>query len=374
MPLHRIDIDAALSRWPEFDAVIDARSPGEHALDALPGAVNWPTLDDAERHTVGTEYKQVSAFEARKRGAVLAARNIARHLEREAMGLPRQWKPLVYCWRGGQRSGSLALVLGQIGFEVHVLEGGYRAFRGRVVADLESAGAGLALRVLCGPTGCGKSRLLGALQAAGAQVLDLEALAQHRGSVLGALPDAPQPSQKHFETRLWQALRALDPARVVFVESESRTIGRLRVPEALLQRMRAAPCLRLHMPEPARVDLLLEDYAHFAADPALLAQRLDTLREVRGHAVVDAWQAALAAGHLREVVQALLVEHYDPVYLRSMSRNFATFERAAALDLPDGSAGSMRTAAARAQQLAGAPTPDDTAVSTSAPGQRAARA
>jgi tRNA 2-selenouridine synthase len=374
MPLHRLDVDAALERLHGFDAVIDARSPSEHALDALPGAVNWPTLDDAERHTVGTEYKQVSAFEARKHGAVLAARNIARHLERETMGLPRQWKPLVYCWRGGQRSGSLALVLGQIGFEVHVLEGGYRAFRGRVVADLASAGEGLELRVLCGPTGCGKSRLLGALQAAGAQVLDLEALAQHRGSVLGALPDAPQPSQKHFETRLWQALRALDPTRVVFVESESRTIGRLRVPEALLQRMRAAPCLHLHMPEPARVDLLLEDYAHFAAEPALLAQRLDTLREVRGHAVIDAWQATLAAGGVREVVQALLHEHYDPVYMRSMGRNFADFGRAAALELPDGSAASMRVAAAQAQQLAGAQAPDGTAVSPAVPGPTAARA
>lgn len=352
MPLNRIDIDAALARLQEFDAVIDARSPSEHALDALPGAVNWPTLDDAERHEVGTEYKQVSAFDARKRGAILAARNIARHLEREAMPLPRQWKPLVYCWRGGQRSGALALVLGQIGFDAHVLEGGYRAFRRRVVTDLESAAKGLALRALCGPTGCGKSRLLGALHHAGAQVLDLEVLAQHRGSVLGALPDAPQPSQKRFETRLWQALREFDPARPVFVESESRTIGRLRVPEALLQRMRAAPCLRLSMPDAARVDLLLEDYAHFAADQALLAQRLDTLREARGHAVVDAWQAGLSAGHLREVVQALLVEHYDPVYLRSMSRNFTAFEYAPTIELTDGSELSIRSAAEQAQQHA----------------------
>jgi tRNA 2-selenouridine synthase len=351
MPVHRIDIDAALDRLGSFDVVIDARSPGEHALDALPGAVNWPTLDDAERASVGTEYKQVSAFEARKRGAVLAARNIARHLEREAMGLPRQWTPLVYCWRGGQRSGALALVLGQIGFDVHVLDGGYRAFRKRIVADLESAGAGLAWRVLCGPTGCGKSRLLGALQAAGAQVLDLEALARHRGSVLGALPDVPQPAQKRFETLLWQALRGFDATQPVFVESESRTIGRLRLPEALLQRMRGAPCLRLQMPEAARVDLLLEDYAHFAAAPQNLAERLDTLREARGHAVVEAWQQGLAAGELRQVVHALLVEHYDPVYLRSMSRNFADFDRSPVLDLPDGSAASLHAAAIRVRTL-----------------------
>jgi len=352
VPLNRIDVDAALARLQAFDAIIDARSPGEHALDALPGAVNWPTLDDEERRLVGTEYKQVSAFEARKRGAVLAARNIARHLERETPGLPKSWRPLVYCWRGGQRSGSLALVLGQVGFDVHVLEGGYREFRRRVVADLEHAGAGLELRVLCGPTGSGKSRLLGALQAAGAQVLDLEALARHRGSVLGALPDAPQPSQKHFETLLWQQLRALDPAQPVFVESESRTIGRLRVPEALLGRMRAAPCLRLQMPDDARVALLLEDYAHYARDPALLARQLDTLREARGHALVEGWQAGLAAGRVREVVQALLAEHYDPIYLRSMSRNYSGFDTAPTLALADGSAASMQQAAARAQALA----------------------
>ena len=352
MPVQRIDIDMALRRLGTFGAVIDARSPAEFALDALPGAVNWPTLDDEERRLVGTEYKQISAFEARKRGAVLAARNIARHLERETPDLPKSWQPLVYCWRGGQRSGSLALVLGQVGFDVHVLEGGYREFRRRVVADLEHAGAGLALRVLCGPTGSGKSRLLGALQAAGAQVLDLEGLARHRGSVLGALPDALQPSQKHFETRLWELLRALDPAQPVFVESESRTIGRLRVPEALLGQMRAAPCLRVRMPDEARVALLLEDYAHYARDPALLARQLDTLREARGHALVEGWQAGLAAGRVREVVQALLAEHYDPIYLRSMSRNYSGFDTAPTLALTDGSAAAMQRAAAQAQVLA----------------------
>lgn len=352
MPVHRIDIGAALRRLSTFGAVIDTRSPAEFALDALPGAVNWPTLDDEERRLVGTEYKQISAFEARKRGAVLAARNIARHLERETPGLPKSWQPLVYCWRGGQRSGSLALVLGQVGFDVHVLEGGYREFRRRVVADLGHAGAGLELRVLCGPTGSGKSRLLGALQAAGAQVIDLEALACHRGSVLGALPDATQPSQKSFETRLWQHLQVLDPAQPVFVESESRTIGRLRVPEALLGQMRAAPCLRVQMPDEARVALLLEDYVHYARDPALLARQLDTLRQARGHALVDTWQTGLAAGRVREVVKALLAQHYDPIYLRSMSRNYAGFDTAQTLTLADGSAMSMQQAASQAQARA----------------------
>ena len=349
--LNRIGIDEALGRLATFDAVIDARSPAEHALDHLPGALNWPVLDDEERRVVGTEYTQLSAFEARKRGAVMAARNIARHLEREGPGLAPSWKPLVYCWRGGQRSGSLAGVLAQVGFEVHVLEGGYRAFRRRVLADLKDAGAGLDLRVLCGRTGTGKSRLLQALARRGAQVLDLEDLAEHRGSVLGAVPDRPQPTQKAFETRLWQALRGFDPARAVFVESESRTIGRLRLPEPLLQRMRGAPCLRLEMSLAARVRLLREDYAHFVADTAALCARLDTLREARGHEVVNGWLALAHAGRIDELVAALLESHYDPVYLRSMARNYAGFAQAHEVVVEDGSPAALAHAAAAVVEL-----------------------
>jgi tRNA 2-selenouridine synthase len=354
MALHRITIDEAL-KGPQglgrFCAVIDARSPSEWQLDHLPGAVNWPSLDDEERRLVGTQYKQVSAFEARKHGAVLVARNIARHLEQHAMGLPRSWKPLVYCWRGGQRSGALALVLSQVGFEVQVLEGGYREFRRRVVGALETAGTDLELRLVCGQTGTGKSRLLQALAAQGAQVLDLEALAEHRGSVLGAHPDAPQPSQKQFETRLWQALQGFDRQRPVFVESESRLIGRLRVPEALLQHMRAAPCLRVDMPMGARVQLLMQDYAHFVRDPALLSARLDSLREVRGHELVGQWQQALQQGRLENTVTSLLSEHYDPIYLKSMGRNFARFDIAPGLMVRSGEAADLASAAVQAMDL-----------------------
>ncbi|MFM8769362.1 MAG: tRNA 2-selenouridine(34) synthase MnmH, partial [Rubrivivax sp.] len=290
-------------------------------------------------------------FEARKRGAVLVARNIARHLEREAGDLPREWRPLVYCWRGGQRSGALALVLGQVGFDGHVLEGGYRGFRRRVVSALETAGTDLDLRLVCGKTGSGKSRLLQALTAQGEQVLDLEALAQHRGSVLGALPDAPQPSQKQFESALWQMLQGFDRGRPVWVESESRLIGRLRVPEALLQHMRTAACLRVEMPVEARVALLMEDYAHFTRDPSQLCERLDSLREVRGHAVVEEWQAAVRAGRLQDAVSRLLAEHYDPIYLRSMGRNYVDFDHAPTLHIASGAEADMAAAAAKAVRL-----------------------
>lgn len=336
-------VDAATAVATGYDAVIDVRSPSEFAEDHLPGAVNWPVLDDAERARVGTLYVQVSPHEARKLGAALVSRNIAAHIERHVLALPREWRPLVYCWRGGQRSGSLALVLSQIGFRVAQLSGGYKAFRAVVREQLETLPDTLRYVVLCGRTGSGKSRLLQALARAGAQVLDLEQLAEHRGSVLGALPQG-QPSQKHFETRLWTALRGLDPAKPVFVESESRTIGRLRVPEALLARMRASACIAVEMPMQARIDLLMADYANHLVDVNGLCERLAALREVRGTTVIERWHALARGGAMRELVRELLDEHYDPIYLRSMARNFARFDNASPCALQDGEEAALGVA------------------------------
>jgi tRNA 2-selenouridine synthase len=347
MGVQRVAAAHAIAHLDRYSAILDARSESEYADDHLPGARNWPSLTDAERALIGTEYAKASPFEARKRGAVLTSRNIASHLEREAMGLPRDWRPLIYCWRGGQRSGALATVLGAIGFDVQVLDGGYREFRRAVIAELDSLPARFDFRVLCGRTGSGKSRLLGALHDAGAQVLDLEALARHRGSVLGPLPDQPQPSQKAFESAVWHTLRTLDPARPVWAESESRTIGRLRVPEAALQRLRAAACVALEMPLAARVDLLMQDYGHFVKDADAFCTRLDALRELRGAAVIERWQAQARAGEFAAVVRELLAEHYDPTYERSMARNYAGFAQAVPLVLADGDAQSLALASRR---------------------------
>jgi tRNA 2-selenouridine synthase len=315
MPLAKITAADVLARLGEFDTVIDARSESEYAEDRLPGAVNWPSLNDAQRKLVGTEYKQVSPFVAKKRGAALVARNVAAHIERDVLDKPKGWQPLVYCWRGGSRSGALATVLDQIGFRVHVLEGGYREYRRAVIADLQRLPMRFTYRVVCGKTGSGKSRLLQALGGAGAQVLDLEALAEHRGSVLGLVPGRPQPSQKQFESRVWDTLRRLDPVRTVWVESESRKVGELRVPEALMERMRASPCVRIELALPERVQLLMEDYDFFVKDVGAFCERLDALRALRGNEVVNHWQEAARAGRLQDVVRELLVDHYDPVYL-----------------------------------------------------------
>ena len=304
----------------QFDAIIDVRSPAEYAEDHVPGAISAPVLDDAERAQVGTLYKQVSAFDARKLGAALLARNVAHHIETLFKGKDPAWKPLVYCWRGGKRSGAAAHILREIGWRAETLEGGYKAYRRWVVQELEKRPETLDFRVIHGPTGSGKSRLLGALARAGAQVLDLEDLAAHRGSVLGNLPERPQPAQKMFESRLLETISGLAPEKPVYVEGESKKIGQLQVPEAVMARMRASPCVVLETSLDTRVTLLLDEYRHFLQDRSLLHAQLDCLVALHGRERIAQWKAIQ---NWRELVTRLLVEHYDPAYRRSSHRNFA---------------------------------------------------
>lgn len=335
MSLTPVTASQALSSLASYSAVIDARSPSEYELDRLPNALNWPSLNDEERVRIGTIYKQESAFDARKIGGALVARNVAAHIEAHCQDKDKKWKPLIYCWRGGKRSGSLALILGQIGFDVHLIEGGYKAFRAEMIADLQTLSTQFDYRVVCAPTGSGKTRLLHALKAEGAQVLDLEDLANHRSSVLGLVPGQVQPSQKQYDMRIWQALKALDPTRPVFVESESKKVGNVSIPECLIVAMRAGRCLRLDLPLQARVALLLEDYDYFVNDAEFFCARLDVLVPLRGRMVVEGWQQQARRGKMAEVVEDLLKNHYDPSYLSSMERNFKQYGAAEVRGLSD---------------------------------------
>ncbi len=323
----------ALADLAQFDAVIDVRSESEFEIDHLPGAVNCPVLSDAERAQIGTIHKQVSPFDARRAGAALVAGNISRHLQRCFSDRPREWSPLVYCWRGGERSASMAHVLARVGWRVHQLQGGYRAFRRIVVDTLETLPQRYHYRVLCGATGSGKSRLLSHLEQIGAQVLDLESMAAHRGSVLGGLPHCPQPSQKQFETRLWSALSRLDPARPVFVESESRRIGVCQLPTALLAAMRQSDCIGLDLPVQQRIRLLRGEYRHYEGCPEQLCEQLDCLTDLHGRTTVQRWKALATGGQWDTLVTCLLQEHYDPVYLRSIRTNYARAAQAQRLVL-----------------------------------------
>jgi tRNA 2-selenouridine synthase len=318
----RIDPRVGVGAIAWYPDRIDVRSPSEFALDHIAGATSHPVLSDDERARIGTMYVQGSPFAAKRIGAALVARNIAAMLETDFAGKPREWAPLVYCWRGGQRSRALAHMMNEIGWRAVQLDGGYRAYRRHVVAELETLPARFEYRVVCGLTGSGKSRLLASLAAEGAQTLDLEAIARHRGSLLGDRPHDPQPSQKSFDSQLWDALAKLDPSRPVYVESESRKIGTVQVPESLLASMRVATCVRVDTPRPLRVALLKDEYDHFVRDRAALADRLAPLAPLVGNAAIERWNAAAAAGDWDTVVSELLEHHYDPSYSRSIERNF----------------------------------------------------
>ena len=338
----------------DFDEIIDVRSPAEYAEDHVPGAISAPVLSNEERAHIGALHKQSSAFDAKKAGAALVARNIAAHLEENFSGRPKHWRPLIYCWRGGQRSGAMTEIFNRIGWRAAQLEGGYKSYRHSVIERLDALPRGLTFRVVCGVTGSGKSRLLRALDTEQAQVLDLEELAQLRGSVLGNLPGAPQPSQKMFETRVLAKLATFDPARPVFVEAESKKVGDLRVPEVLMEAMRASSCLRVEMEVPLRVELLKDEYAHFLTQPDLLGTQLDCLVTLHGRERIGAWKSLAASGAWDELVQRLLTEHYDPAYLRGMGRNYAGFGDASALTISAIDATGMRRAAQRAMVLGAA--------------------
>ncbi|GLR25651.1 tRNA 2-selenouridine(34) synthase MnmH [Limnobacter litoralis] len=313
----------------QYEQVIDVRSPAEFALDHYPGAINCPVLDNEERIVVGTLYKQVSVFEAKKVGAALVARNIAKHLDEQFSKNPKEWTPLIYCWRGGNRSGAMTHILRQVGWRASQLDGGYKAFRRQVINELEILPGRFQWRVLSGETGSAKSRVLEGLAAAGAQVLDLEALACHKGSVLGILPDQPQPAQKMFETRIWDVLRKLDPARPVFVEAESKKVGQLRVPEHLFEQMtQHSTVFRIQASVAARVDFLIEDYHYFLADTDTLKQQLRHLVTLHGHEVIHHWCQQVDAAQWPELVGDLLVRHYDPAYLKSSNNLFTGFATA----------------------------------------------
>jgi len=312
-----------------FDEIIDVRSPSEYAEDHVPGAVNLPVLSDAERARVGTIYMQEDRFLARKVGAALVARNAAAHLEGALAGRGGGYRPLVYCWRGGQRSGSFTGILQQIGWRADTIDGGYRSYRRLVSAALYDTGFPARIVLIDGGTGTAKTRLLGHLADQGSQILDLEDLAKHRGSVFGSM-EQPQPAQKGFESLLADQVRRLDPARPVFVEAESTRIGRINLPPALASAMKAAQAVRITAPLEARVGHLMADYADLGADPAQIEAILNRLVRFHGHETVAEWRDMAASGDVAPLVEALITRHYDPRYTRMASRNPVVTR-----DLPD---------------------------------------
>jgi tRNA 2-selenouridine synthase len=311
----------------QFDCIIDARSPAEYALDHIPGAINCPVLNNEERSAVGTLYKQESPFAAKKLGAALVAKNIASHLQKHFINQPREWRPLVYCWRGGERSGAFAHILQRIGWKAQQLQGGYQGYRRQVIIDLDRWAPLAKFTVICGMTGSGKTRLLQALSGH-VQVLDLEGLAVHRGSVLGGLPNQVQPSQKMFESRLWNALRQFKFDQTIYVESESKKVGCLHIPDALMDQIRQGGCVEIKADRSVRVDVLIEEYAHLLTDHDELRHLLSLLTQRYGKEQITKWQQLAAEGLYPVLVEELLIKHYDPAYQDSIARNFSQYQKA----------------------------------------------
>jgi tRNA 2-selenouridine synthase len=334
-----------------FDCVIDARSPAEFGIDRIPGAINCPSLDNEQRRIVGTLYKQTGAFEARRVGGAMVADNIGRYLREQFADKPHGWRPLIYCWRGGMRSGSMVTWFRLVGWDAQQLQGGYKAWRRYVIDFLEERCPAIPFRVLIGATGSAKTRVLQAMRARGCQVLDLEALAEHKGSLLGGTPGVPQPSQTAFETQIAHLLEQFDLTQPVYVEGESRRIGRLTVPVPLIERMRESPCVEINATREARLSYLLRDYHYLGDDPESLLQQLGKMKEQRGAEVVTRWQEWALQKQLTPLFDELMALHYDPLYARSQSKNYTAWDARQSLSTDDLSPQGIEELAMRVMAL-----------------------
>lgn len=315
----RTTSDLSLAARQGYDAIIDVRSPAEFAEDHIPGAINLPVLDNAQRAEVGTMYVQRSKFLARRTGAAHVARNIAGHLQTALADRDGSFRPLVYCWRGGQRSAAMVVIMDQVGWPVTRLEGGYQTWRRQVVADLygdaPTGEAALNIILLDGYTGSGKTEILRRLPQEGVQTIDLEALADHRGSLFGATP-VPQPGQKLFESRIAEALVRLDRTRPIVVEAESSRIGNVTLPPILWAAMKRAPRMEVTVPVEARVAHVLDEYQAIGANVEALEAALARLPRHHSRETIAGWLVAARQGRLAELATDLMLQHYDPAYRR----------------------------------------------------------
>jgi tRNA 2-selenouridine synthase len=326
---HQLEIQ----EFSSYALVIDARSPHEYAEDHIPGAVNLPVVDDVEYAEVGTKHRtdQHSAYLI---GVEYSLRNIAAQIKPLISKYTPQDRFLVYCFRGGKRSRLWADNLRTIGFEVDVLAGGWKNYRRWVRAGLESLPRAFSYRVLCGPTGCGKTRVLNELQRQGHQVLELEGLASHRGSLLGDLPGQPQPTQKLFDTMVLDTLRRFDARRPVWLEAESKKIGNLQLPDALYEAMHHSHVVNVVAPMSERVKLWREDYPHFAADPVAMVRKLEPLKPLVGKETLAEWVQLAEARRVDELFESVMTRHYDPCYARSTRQNYGVKVEEQTVELP----------------------------------------
>lgn len=297
---------------------MDVRSPGEYARGHIPGAVNVPLFEDNERAVVGTLYKQQGRDAAVLEGLRIVGPMLAGIVERAGTIAPQR-RIAVHCWRGGERSASVAWLLNKAGFtEVITLKGGYKAFRNHVLDSFNDVPE---LRIVGGYTGTGKTETLRHLRALGEQMVDLEALAHHKGSSFGMLGEEPQPTQEHFENLLWDALRRIDVTRPLWLEDESRRIGSVVLPEKLYDALRTSTVFFADMPKQERVERLVADYGTFPKEDLAAALRRITKRIGPQHARTAL--EALEHGDMATVARITL-DYYDKTYAYGLAQRDAT--------------------------------------------------
>ena len=303
-----------------FDSIIDVRSPAEFALDHIDGSINLPVLSNEERALVGTTYKQDSRFKARKIGAALIAKNTAQHLETELFSHHRDWKPLIYCWRGGQRSSGFATILSEIGWRPTLLNGGYKSYRKEVCEIMHKKLAKYNFVLISGHTGTAKTAIIQVMENLSIQTIDLEALANHRGSIFGANL-TKQPSQKLFESFLFYKLKSLDFRKPILLESESNKIGQIAIPSMIWNAMKNSPRIEIIAPLHARAQYLTRTYKNLTENQDALNQRIEFLTNQHGNKKVQEWKDLSKAGEFSKLATELMFNHYDPRYANSQKNS-----------------------------------------------------
>jgi tRNA 2-selenouridine synthase len=295
--------------------VIDVRAPVEYHHGHIPGALNIPLFDDQERKEVGTAYKQMNKEAAMYLGLGFAGKKLVELAKEGEKRAGRNKTLLVHCWRGGMRSKSMVWLFETLGLTCYLLEGGYKSYRGHLHDVLERP---MKLNVVGGRTGSGKTGLLHQLEKQGEQVVDLEGLANHKGSAFGALGEEEQPSTEQFENELFQSLRSLDPDRIIWIEDESRNIGKCVIPGELYGQMRACKIIFLDIPREKRALHLVEDYASY--DSVALKSCISKIERKLGG---DRTREALDSIDREDFFSTAMItlHYYDKAYMHSLEKN-----------------------------------------------------
>ena len=312
-----------IKKWnnKKFDTIIDVRSPLEFAEDHIVGAINCPVLSDLERQKVGTIYKKESSFKAKIIGSSLTAKNIAFHIENKFMEKKGSWQPLIYCWRGGQRSKAFSIVLSEVGWRTNQLKGGYKEYRNQVINFLDNIGPKLKITLISGKTGSAKTKILKSIENEGGQILDLEGLANHKGSLLGKIPDLIQPSQKFFESLIFNKIQNLNLKDKIYIEAESSKIGNIHIPKSIWKKMINSPRIEISANVELRAKFLVSDYDYMCNDPTLINPIIKGLKNRLSKKLFDEWTNLIDRKKWFDLTKSFLENHYDPSYSSNTIKN-----------------------------------------------------